>query len=222
MDIKEKFRTAKQYAKVYIKPKIFCIGANKTGTTSLKAAMTDLGFVVGYQTKAERLLPDWAERNFSRIIKYCYSAQFFQDIPFSLPYTYVALDQAFPKSKFILTIRDNPEQWYNSITTSHAKIWGEDGKVPTKQHLQKANYHYKGGVWKSFNLVFETPESDPYNKKKLISFYEQHNSEILTYFKHRPEDLLVLNVAEENSYEKLCNFLGVESVKSDFPWKNKT
>lgn len=222
MDIKEKILTAKQYVKVYNKPKIFCVGANKTGTTSLKSAMTDLNFIVGYQTRAEKLLPAWSRRNFNPIINYCYTAQFFQDIPFSLPYTYVALDQAFPNSKFILTVRDDTEQWYNSITRSHAKIWGKDGRIPTEQDLKQADYHYDGGVWKSFNLIFQTPHSNPYHKEIFFDFYEQHNKEIKTYFRHRQDDLLILNVAEKGAYKKLCDFLGVVGENSDFPWKNKT
>lgn len=222
MDIREKILTAKQYVKVYNKPKIFCVGANKTGTTSLKTAMADLGFVVGYQTKAEKLIPVWARRKFDPIIKYCYSAQFFQDIPFSLPYSYIALDQAFPNSKFILTVRDDTEQWYNSITRSHAKIWGKNGRIPTAQDLKEANYHYEGGVWNSFNLIFQTLPTDPYNREKFFEFYEQHNREVITYFRHRQDDLLILNVAEIGAYKKLCDFLGVVGKKSDFPWENKT
>ena len=93
--------------------KIFCIGANKTGTTSLKKAMDELGFVVGAQITAENLVDDWAQRDFRRIIKYCKSAEFFQDAPFSFEFTYIVMDHAFPGSKFILTERDSPEQWYN-------------------------------------------------------------------------------------------------------------
>ena len=131
MNLRKRLYTGKQFVKVANKPKIFCIGANKTGTTSLKQAMKDLDFVVGSQARAEELLPEWAERKFQKIIKYCYTAQFFQDIPFSLPYTYVALDQSFSRSKFILTVRDNSNQWYNSITKAHANLWGKDGEVPT-------------------------------------------------------------------------------------------
>lgn len=32
-----------------------------------------------------------------------------QDVPFSLPYTYVVMDQYFPRSKFILTVRYGSE-----------------------------------------------------------------------------------------------------------------
>ena len=82
-------------------PKIFGIGNNKTGTTSLSKAMSKLGYKVGNQKIAELLHKDWAQRNFTPIIEYCKTAEFFQDVPFSKPFTFIVLDQAFPNSKFI-------------------------------------------------------------------------------------------------------------------------
>jgi hypothetical protein len=64
--------------------KVFCIGRNKTGTTSMARAVVSLGFKLGKQSRAERLLEDWGKRDFCRIIRYCKSADAFQDIPFSL------------------------------------------------------------------------------------------------------------------------------------------
>lgn len=80
-------KTAYQMASVYGKPKIFCIGRHKTGTTSLAQEFEMLDFVVGDQRAGELLLEDWVKRDFKRIIKYCYTAQVFQDTPFALPYT---------------------------------------------------------------------------------------------------------------------------------------
>ena len=51
--------------------KLFCIGFNKTGTTSLAAALFSFGLRVGDQAQAELLLDDWARRDFRRIIAYC-------------------------------------------------------------------------------------------------------------------------------------------------------
>src|SRR5688572_6677173 len=115
--------------------KIFCIGFNKTGTTSLQKAFADLGYSVNNQDVAERLLPDVASGNFQNIIDYCESAEFFQDVPFSLPKVYLELDKAFPESKFILSIRNDADQWYHSLTTSHSRIFG-NGKVPTCEDLR--------------------------------------------------------------------------------------
>lgn len=202
--------------------KIFCIGRNKTGTSSLKKAMEEMGFIVGDQRKAELLFDDWAIRDFRRLIEYCRTAQFFQDTPFSLPFTYVVLDHVFPGSKFILTIRDNAEQWYNSLTRFHAKMWGKNGRIPTKEDLQNSSYIYKGRAWVNNRKMYNSPEYDPYKKEILIKDYNNHNENVIEYFRHRPKDLLILNVAEKDSYQKLANFLNVKTDKQEFPWENKT
>jgi hypothetical protein len=59
--------------------KVFCVGRNKTGATSMAAAFADLGLVVGRQAWAERLAFDWARRDFRRLFRYCLTAQAFQD-----------------------------------------------------------------------------------------------------------------------------------------------
>jgi hypothetical protein len=68
--------------------KIFCIGANKTGTTSLKQAFINLGFTVGDQRTAELMLRSYIQGDYSGLIDYCQTAQVFQDIPFSWPEIY--------------------------------------------------------------------------------------------------------------------------------------
>ncbi len=204
------------------KPKVFGIGRNKTGTTSLTAAMAELGFVVGIEKDGAKLIADWAARDFESIIKYCHTGEFFQDGPFSRPYTYVVLDQAFPNSKFILTVRDNAEQWYNSLVKHMTKKHGKNNQLPTQTDLQNSNYIYKGFLWEANRLTSITPDNDLFNKDLLIESYNRHNKNIIEYFRHRPQDLLVLNVAEKDSLKKLCDFLGVKSDKTEFPWKNKS
>ena len=70
------------------KKKVFCIGENKTGTTSLFHTFTHLKYKIGQQRPAELLLDDYLNGNHEPIINYCNSAEFFQDIPFSKPKTY--------------------------------------------------------------------------------------------------------------------------------------
>jgi hypothetical protein len=203
--------------------KVFCVGCNKTGTTSLEAALKDFGYRMGSQPLAEKLtVEDWGQRDFRRIIRYCRTAEAFQDLPFSKPYTYQALDAAIPNSKFILTIRDSSEQWYSSITRFHAKLWGENGRIPTKRDLQKAPYNEVGMAWRINRLSFASPEDDPYRKEDLMEYYERHNANVIEYFRHRPNDLLVLNVADDGAYRKLCEFLEKPCLRETFPWENKT
>lgn len=207
----------------YGKSKIFCVGRNKTGTTSLAVALREMGFVVGVQHLAESLLPDWGMRDFRRIIRYCYSAQAFQDIPFSLPYTFQALDMHFPGSRFILTVRDSPEQWYESLMRFHGNgnAFGKE-RMASLSALKEVKYGYKGFAYDARVLVHDCTENDPYNKNILMDHYNFHNQMVRDYFRNRPQDLLVLNVAEEGAYRKLCNFLDRPCIREDFPWENKT
>lgn len=101
-------------------PKVFCVGRNKTGTTSLRAALTILGYRIGRQRDAEALIEDWGRRDFRRLVAYCHTADAFQDVPFSHDYTFQAVDAAFPGSKFILTVRDSPEQKRRRSTTKRS------------------------------------------------------------------------------------------------------
>lgn len=203
------------------KRKVFCVGRPKTGTTSMKKAFDELGLVVGNQLLGELLLLDWAKRDFRRIYLLCCTGQAFQDIPFSLPYTFQALDQRFPGSKFILTVRNSPQQWYQSLTRFHAKLYG-NGQIPTSEDLKAARYIFKGRPHLGNRLTYHAPPGDPYNKDVLITHYKAHNKAVMDYFKHRKDDLLVLNIAGNGAYDKLCDFLGKPRVGRPFPHENKT
>lgn len=202
--------------------KIFCIGQNKTGTTSLKDALKDFGYKFGHQYRAAMLIDAWHQRDFKKIVKYCQTAEAFQDIPFSMAYTYQHMDMAFKNAKFILTERDDTEQWYQSITRFHTKIWGDGINIPTEVELKNQPFLYKGFAYKYINYAFNTPANDPYNKQILMANYVNYNNAVKDYFRSRPDKLLVVNVSRPEDYDKLCQFLKQPNIKNEFPWKNKT
>lgn len=204
------------------KPKIFCIGFNKTGTTTIEKTLQEFNFKLGDQIKGELLIFDWYKRDFKKIIKLCKTADAFQDIPFSLPFTYQVLDQVFKNSKFILTVRDTPEQWYNSLTKFHSKLWADGERIPTTEDLKKADYRMPDYTYRANRCIYNTPENDPYNKALLLKFYNEHNQAVKAYFKSQPEKLLTINVSNSSDYAKLCMFLNKPVNATDFPWKNKT
>lgn len=203
------------------KQKVFCIGMNKTGTTSLKKAFEDLGFIVGNQRNGELLADAYFKGNFLPILRYCKTAQVFQDVPFSYPDTFRHLDIAFPHSKFILTIRDSPEAWYSSVVRFHAKLFG-GGHIPNYNDLAAAKYVKKGWMLRNVLSLYGTTEEDPYERRKLIDHYERYNENVIAYFKERSDDLLVINLAHPDAYARYCEFLGVETREGKFPWENKT
>ena len=128
----------------------------------------------------------------------------------------------FPNSKFILTVRDSPEQWYTSLTRYHSRLWGDGISPPNSEDLKNANYIYKGFPFHSRMLLNNITEDDPYNKKVLIDYYETHNKNVLDYFRNSPDDLLVINLRDKDSYQQFCKFLNIEQTKDQFPWENKT
>ncbi len=202
------------------KPKVFCIGRNKTGTTSVELVLKEFGYKMGNQTRGELLLNDYKNKNWEAITNFCQTAQGFQDVPFSWPETWKHLYKKYPNAKFILTYR-NDEDWYQSITKFHSKLFADGKRIPTKEDLQKATYRYKGYIWESNMAVYNTPENDPYQKDILIKNYNTHNTEVLAFFNDK-KNFLAIDVSENESYNKLCLFLDKKPMHKNFPHLNRT
>lgn len=203
----------------FLRPKIFCIGANKTGTTSIEAVFRSLGLKVADQATAELLIHDWAKRDFRRLIRFCRFAEAFQDIPFSYPDTYKALDAAFPGSKFILTVRSSSEEWYQSLVRFHSQLLGLDHR-PTADDLRRFEYRYPGFLWDAQRLRYGADEKTLYDRDLYIRCYEEHNSQAINYFQGRPESFIVLDIAEANAMERLLIFLGYPYTGQKMPHAN--
>jgi hypothetical protein len=198
--------------------KIFCVGLVKTGTTSIHEALKQLGYRVGDQHRGELLLGDYCARNFKPIIDFCLTADAFQDAPFSFPFTYLVLDQSFPNAKFVLSVRDDVDQWYRSLVRFHGNLFAA-GRVPSKEDLIQATYCYPGFVWEAIHSVWNTPEDDPYHKPTLAAYYQRHNESVRDYFRTK-SNFLEINLSDKSAYGRLCKFLGKEPVADDFPWLN--
>lgn len=205
------------------KNKIFCIGHNKTGTTSIEAVLKSFGYKVGLQFEAETFITDWAIRDFRRIIEYCKTADAFQDVPFSLDFTYQTIDRAFPGSKFILSVRNSAEEWYNSLVRFYGKIIGvEANRVPGVDDIKNFYYAGEGWLWRFQKYVYGVNESTLFDKEFYMAYYKKHNAQVIEYFKYRPNDLLVLNVADSSAMKLLCDFLEVKYTGQVMPHLNKS
>lgn len=202
------------------KEKVFCVGRNKTGTTSLNRALSEFGFQMGNQHTAELFLNDYAIRNWKPILAYCETAQAFQDAPFSWPDTWKVLIDEYPNAKYILTIRPE-ESWYDSITKSHSKLFAQGKRIPTKNDLINAKFKYPGYLWDSNRAVWKTPENDPYNKEMLIANFRKHNEDVINYFDEK-SNFLCIDVSKTDSYKKLSKFLNIQPLHDTFPHLNKT
>jgi hypothetical protein len=207
--------------KVRHRQKLFCIGFNKTGTTSLACALAMLGLRVGDQNRAELLIDDWARRDFRRLIAYCRTADAFQDVPFSLAHTYAVLDHAFPGSKFVHTERNSGDEWFDSLTRFHMKLLGKR-QLPTPAEMRDFEYLEAGWFWRAHQLVYGVNESNLYDRRHYVAQYELHNRQVKDYFRHRRNDLLILNVGQRNAMAALCRFLEVDHGGRQMPHLNSS
>jgi hypothetical protein len=201
--------------------KVFCVGANKTGTTSIEKLFKLLGLAVAPQEPAERMLEDWARRDFTKLVEFCAAFEAFQDIPFSLPFTFQALDQAFPHSKFVLTVRSSTDEWYESLIRYETAFMELD-HLPSARDLKENPYLSPGWFWRSHQLIWGIDEQTLYAPATYKRQYERHNESIVDYFSQRPADLLVLNVADPDAVDRVCDFLSMDRVSVRMPHMNRT
>ncbi len=172
--------------------KIFCIGFHKTGTSSLANALDYLGYRV---TGSFGLMdPDIAMTVGVLATQIVPQFDAFQDNPW--PLLYQEMDQAYPHSRFIFTLRPI-DAWMTSVLR-----------------------HFGGRSTPMRTWIYGA--GDPRGNEILYrKRYEQHTDEVLAYFSERPLDLLVFNVTAGDGWEKLCAFLQIDNPPSiGFPHIN--
>lgn len=180
------------------KQKIFGIGWAKTGTTTLGECCRIMGY--RHRTRKFDLVDGLAKGDLSRILAVAGAHDSFDDWPWLLVYR--ALDEAFPGSKFVLTIRD-PEPWVKSYFNM---LRNQGEPSPRMNRIRSILY--------GFPFPDVTPE-------QLVARYERHNAEVLEYFKDRPGDLLVVDWSKGHGWRELCAFLGHDLPDVPFPQMNK-
>ena len=172
--------------------KVFCIGFHKTGTTSLGAALSLLGFrVCGPVGVHDASIADRAQALAKDRLPH-FDA--FQDNPW--PVLYPFLDRECPGSKFILTIRD-PDAW----VASACRHFGSDD-TPMRTWIYGVGH----------------PVGHEQTYKRV---YLAHNEAVLRYFAKRGKDLLVMNITEGDGWWELCDFLNVATPNEPFPKLNQ-
>lgn len=174
--------------------KIFCIGFHKTGTTSLSKALKILGYKVKgpFGVRDKNIQKNALSKAKSFVPKF----DAFQDNPW--PILYKEMDNLYPESKFILTIRDN-DSWIKS----QIKYFGT-----AETEMRKWIYGFGSPV---------------NNEQVYLETYKNHNKSVITYFKDRPNDILVMKLEQDFNWPTLCDFLNISDIPdSPFPYLNKS
>jgi Sulfotransferase domain len=170
------------------RPKVFCIGFHKTGTSSLRDALEILGYrVTGPNGTRD---PDIAAKLEPMVDALAEKFDAFQDNPW--PLVWRRMDARHPGSKFILTVRDEAK-WIES----NAAHFGETD-TPMRQLIYGVG-HPKG------------------NEAVYVERMRRHNREVSEYFRDRPDDLLTIDVTRGANWQTLCGFLGLPAPDVPFP-----
>lgn len=206
------------------KKKIFCIGYNKTGTCSLSELFNVEGYAAAPQRNFEVEVDNYLAKEPKEEILYIHNIinlinitfkdyTFFQDVPFSLPNFYRYLCDSLPDAKFILSTRNNAEDWYNSLLGFYITFWGKESVINLK--TDKPNI---------FNIAVECwggPAECWYNKDALMYGYREHINDAREYFKEK-DNFIEINLSNHDDFKKLEYFLNVKFKSTKFPKKNST
>ena len=201
--------------------KIFCIGLNKTGTTSLVDAWRELGYDKIYsrvdKTTLKEIMPSKNKIKGASIIRSGFNKDFdtirllisgydcFKDRPFNTNHLFYWLDENYKDSKFILTVRDE-NKWWDSVnrwlTNTHLNFHNTEDKLNNKVQLYKDH--------------FNTTE---FTKDSFIKYYRDYNNKVREHFKGR-SNFLELNICDGDGWELLCPFLEKIIPDKEFPKSN--
>ena len=163
--------------------KIFGIGLAKTGTKSLVEALRIL------QINAVHCLP----REAGIVDEY----EALADTPIATQFE--LLDQLFPGSRFICTVRDQ-QAWLESCR-----------KHFIRPHQRAVDNIYRLKMFNS--LVFD--------QEIFEQVYAAHQERVRAYFRGREKDLLYFDLAGGEGWPKLCAFLERPVPEIPFPHRNQ-
>lgn len=187
--------------------KFVCIGQPKTGTKTMAKIFGLLKFKVNSNPLCLHIDDDFIllDNNIKYYtndsISKCHNniaiLEAFHDYPYSFNYEYI--NDKFPDSKFILTIRDS-ETWFRSIFNYQSL----PGAVNKK--LLKKLYGYD---------IFLLE-----NKADIISKYYEFNTNIIKYFDDKPSKLHIVDLTKDNVKLELSNFFNL-NINFEIPHENK-
>ncbi|KXS97466.1 hypothetical protein AC578_7357 [Pseudocercospora eumusae] len=220
--------------------KVLCFGLSRTGTSSLRQALLDLGYddVYHYASCLNENPKDaemWLEaidakchgkgepftrKEWDQLLGHCMAVT---DTP--VVWFYRELLEAYPEAKVILTLRDSPEQWWESQMNTLIKymssmifpapgVWTTIVRMfgPPKRTIDRL----AAEISLNYPMYQDLLRDSENGTKDAQNFYVQHAEHVKALVPK--ERLLVMNV--KDGWKPLCDFLRKEIPPWDFPRAN--
>lgn len=179
--------------------KFFCIGFQKTGTTTIASALEILGYKVAPELwrpiEAGAYEPPLTKEVLltlahEQVSKY----EVFADNPW--PLIWAELEQFYPEARFILITRDEND-WYHSLCRMFRSF-----RSPMQDYIYGGSY----------------PEDD---KEGYIKRFRKHNADVKSYFATKPQKLLEMSISKGLDWKPICEFVNLPIPDIEFPHKNR-
>jgi len=207
--------------------KLICIGLNKTGTTSFKEDMINLGYEFNPKFECiSKIMADVYHNDYNSLNSILDNARFdaYTDLPFSLPKVYEKIFEYRPNDVFILTLRNNSEEWANSVI----KYFGWLMKETPYKNSEILNKHSGPIIERYSNFIvpmFQAWELTSFKniENKLKDVYDRHVEDATNFFnKKNNKNFKTVTISKEGELKKLTNWLNIKNTKDSFSWVNKT
>lgn len=184
--------------------RIFGIGFQRTATMSLYEAFKVLGFDSFHWETNDTARDIWDQMN--EFGKSWTLERYYALCDNPIPMLFKQLDKAYPGSKFILTMRDE-DAWIRSV-----ERWWNPLHNPSR---------WEWDVWPFPNRIHRAcyGRAD-FDATTFLDRYRRHNQEVMDYFRHRPDDLLIMRMENEPGWPALCEFLDVPTPAIAYPHVN--
>ena len=206
--------------------KVIGAGFGRTGTTSLKAALKELGLGPAYSLTEVFENPQhvgfWeAARRGEEVDWQEFLAGYEVAVDWPACAFYGELMEAFPEASVVLTIRD-PEPWYKSMRKTIYQLRKLTNGPPfVRAAFALASVFAPGPTGIAHladRLVWEDSFDGRFDDRDYVmKVFEKSNEEVRR--RVPPRRLLVFDVRE--GWEPLCEFLGVEVPDKPFPRLNE-
>lgn len=174
--------------------KIFIIGLPRTGTTSICAALLNLGYNVAHTA--------YTQRTFEQ-------AQVIADTPIFNDFT--LLDSAYPNSKFIYLTRE-VSLWLPSIKQLLQRM---------AKNLLRDDGGFNPIIKRCYFETFSPFTEENINDESFLTHcYHQHNEKVMQYFQQTPDQLLTIDISRPQAYQQLLAFLALPDQDGSFEKMN--
>ena len=177
--------------------KVFGLGLNKTGTSSLHRAFELLGYrSLHFGGMETHELVSRAIDEGKPILSHLNPEPDAVCDVLLLNYYFFLADIQYPGSKFVLTLRDLND-WLDS----------------RRRHVERNQRMAEAG---EYDGPFVTVDLDSWAVE-----YRRHEAVVRAYFADRRDDLLAFRPAD-GRWEPLCEFLARPVPNAPFPWENRS